>query len=72
MKYNDHQLSRTQSAFRTALQDEDFCKKHGLAPEEVTFEAKSLLYFVAGDPAVVENLSKKGVWIVQDATSFIF
>jgi hypothetical protein len=61
---------RTQSAFQIALQDEGFRKKYGLASEEMSFETKSLLYFVvAGDPAVAEYLLRKGFFVVKDATT---
>jgi hypothetical protein len=62
---------RTQSAFQIALQDEGFRKKYSLAPEEMSFEIKSLLYFVAGDPAVAEDLLQKGIFVVKDATNFL-
>lgn len=65
------QLLRTQSAFQIALQDEGFRKKYGLASEEMSFETKSLLYFVAGDPAVAEYLLQKGFFVVKDATNFL-
>ena len=62
---------RSQSAFQKALQDEEFRKKYSLAPEEMTFETKNMLYFVAGDPAVAEDLLTKGIFVVKDATNFL-
>ena len=56
---------------RTALQDKRFRKKYSLASDETTFDTKSLLYFVAGDPTVAEDLRKKGIFVVKDATKFL-
>ena len=61
-------MSRTRERFRTSLQDEEFRKKHGLVSEEASFATQSMLYFVAGDPGVAEDLSKKGILVFKDAT----